>query len=97
MSIDGEKEGEFKITKEDHIENDKSQAWQLVNSSIYLERPSNRIKLLTQNMFLLPNIPQFGFNLYKDQRMMEFAKTILPQFDITCCQEVFYTLNARKD
>lgn len=48
-------------------------------------------------MFLLPNIPQFGLNLYKEQRMLEFVKTVLPQFDIICCQEVFYTFNARKD
>lgn len=47
-------------------------------------------------MYMLPGIPRFGISLHKDLRLLEFVRTVLPEFDIICCQEVFYTLNNRK-
>lgn len=48
-------------------------------------------------MYMLPGVPSSKMNLYKDLRLLEFARTILPKYDIVCCQEVFYTLNGRKE
>ena len=55
------------------------------------------IKILTQNMFmLLPAVPEH-IKLYKDERMIEFARSIMPQYDIICLQEVFSGFNHRRD
>ena len=43
-----------------------------------------RIHLLTQNMFMLPGLPEFGKKLYKNERMAFFVKNILKNFDIVC-------------
>ena len=55
------------------------------------------IKLLTQNMFCLPGIPEGKKKSYKDERVRELVGRVLPEYDIMCFQEVFYSLNSRKE
>jgi hypothetical protein len=55
------------------------------------------VRLLTQNMYMLPGLPEGKVKLHKDDRMKQFVIRVLPEFDIICCQETFYTVNARKE
>jgi sphingomyelin phosphodiesterase len=49
-------------------------------------------------MYMLPDLPSFGgIDLHKNLRMHHFSKDIMPQYDICCLQEVFYTVNSRKE
>ena len=47
--------------------------------------PRQHIAILTQNMFMLPGLPEGKVKLHKDDRMKEFVRTVLPQFDVVCC------------
>lgn len=48
-------------------------------------------------MYCLPGLPEGKIKLHKSARCRELIRTVLPQFDILCLQEVFYTLNDRKE
>jgi len=63
-----------------------------------LQRDQNRVKLLTQNMFMLPKVPGDKFVL-KDMRALEFSRNIMPKYDIICLCEVFHSwfLDGRKN
>ena len=55
----------------------------------------NHIKLLTYNMFMRPPPVKTNASDFKDARLNEFVKQ-LDDFDIICHQEIFTTLNTRK-
>lgn len=57
--------------------------------------PRQCIKLLTYNMFMRPPPVKTNASDFKDARLDEFVKK-LDDFDIICHQEVFSTLNTRK-
>ncbi len=58
-----------------------------------VERKS--IKVLTYNLYMRPPPVKTNASDHKDARLEEFAKK-LNDFDIICNQEVFSTLNSRK-
>jgi endonuclease/exonuclease/phosphatase family metal-dependent hydrolase len=53
------------------------------------------IKLLTYNIFLRPPPVNNNENDWKDERLEDFCK-VLHSFDIICLQEMFGSLNSRK-
>jgi len=57
--------------------------------------PRKFIRLLTYNMFMRPPPVKTNATDFKDARLDEFVKQ-LDNFDIICFQEVFTTLNTRK-
>ena len=57
--------------------------------------PRKHIRLLTQNMFMRPPPVKTNATDFKDARLDEFVKQF-DNFDIICFQEVFTTLNTRK-
>jgi hypothetical protein len=59
-----------------------------------LPRDNLKIKLLTQNMFMLPMIPNpntMMLPIMKDYRLLEFCRNIMPQYDVICLCEVFHS------
>ncbi len=65
-------------------------------SQIKLLERTNKVKLLTYNMFMRPPLIKTNSSDFKEDRLEEFVKKVLPEFDIICLQEVFTTLNTRK-
>ena len=57
--------------------------------------PRKTVRLLTYNMYMRPPPVKTNESDFKDARLEEFAKK-LEDFDIVCNQEVFSTLNSRK-
>lgn len=57
--------------------------------------PRKEIRLLTYNLFMRPPFVKTNASDFKEDRLREFVKRI-HEFDIVCCQELFSTLNSRK-
>ena len=55
------------------------------------------VQILCINMFLRPPFIHNNLGDLKDQRTQYFCENILPKYDIVCLQEVFGTLNSRKE
>lgn len=65
----------------------------LTNQAQVLERQS--VKLLSQNFFMLPNLPVVTPNHFSDDRIQYFAKHFMNNYDIICAQELFGPLSHR--
>ena len=55
------------------------------------------VQVLCINMFLRPPFVHNNLGDLKDARTLHFCEHILPRYDILCLQEVFGTLNSRKE
>ncbi|OMJ19972.1 Sphingomyelinase, partial [Smittium culicis] len=55
----------------------------------YTGSPSQKVRILTQNIFIRPNGINNNGNDYKTERLEYFAKNLLDSYDIICFQELF--------
>jgi endonuclease/exonuclease/phosphatase family metal-dependent hydrolase len=66
-----------------------------VEESAILQREN--IKILTYNIFIRPPPVKNNDNDFKDERLEEFIKGQLKNFDLICLQEMFGSLSSRRD
>lgn len=73
-------------------------AEELAEPLLRIQMPSGKtLKLLTLNLFLRPPLVKNNVSDHKDARLSYFCEHFMENYDIICLQEVFSTMNTRRN